>query len=238
MDVERVGRLVDQTGAHAWMIVAGSHEVLEWFASRPEPSFALFGRRHRVDIASVGPDTTPTISAVARRLIELGHRRIVMLSRRERRLPRPAQFERAFLNELAVHGCPTGNYALPDWESNKEGLHRLLGSLFELTPPTALIVHEAPQFIAVLRFLARRGIRIPEDVSLVCTDPDPSFTWCDPPMAHITWDAAKVIRRVARWASNIGRGREDRHRTDIKATFVEGGTIGPSRKHLAAHRRA
>jgi hypothetical protein len=229
MDVKRVARLVEATEADAWVVLAGSREVLEWFAGREQPAFALFGRRQRVDIASVGPDTTPTIAAVVRRLVELGHRRIVMLSRRERRLPAPAQFERAFLAELEASGCPVGAYNLPDWEGTREGFHRLLESLFRLTPPTALIIHEAPQFIAVLRFLAQRGIPVPEDVSLVCTDPDPGFRWCEPPMSHITWDAGLVVRRVVRWASNVRRGKTDRRLTDIRAEFVEGGTVGSAR---------
>jgi DNA-binding LacI/PurR family transcriptional regulator/biotin operon repressor len=230
MDVQRVARFVENTEADAWVVVAGSREVLEWFAGWRQPAFALFGRRQRVDIASVGPDTTPTIAAVTRRLVELGHQRIVMLSRRERRLPGPAQFERTFLVELESHGCPVGAYNLPAWEGTKEGFHRLLEALFHLTPPTALIVHEAPQFIAVLRFLAQRGIRVPEDVSLICTDPDQSFSWCEPPMAHITWDFRMAVRRVVRWAAKVNRGKKDRRQTNLKAEFVEGGTIGPVRK--------
>ena len=230
MDVKRVARFVEKTEADAWVVVAGSREVLEWFAARRSPVIALFGRRHNVDIASVGPETTPTIAAVARRLVELGHQRIVMLSRTERRVPGPAQFERAFLAELEARGCPVGAYNLPDWEGTKEGFQRLLEGLFRLTPPTALIVHEAPQCIAALRFLAQRGIRVPEDVSLVCTDPDQSFSWCEPPMSHITWDARMAARRVVRWAANVNRGREDRRQTNLKAEFVEGGTIGPVRE--------
>ena len=230
MDVKRIAGFVEKTNADAWVVVAGSLEVLEWFAARQKPAFALSGGRHWVDIASVGPDTTSTIANVVRRLVELGHHRIAMLSRPERRLPKLAPFELAFLEELNVSGCPVGVYNLPDWEGTKKGFHRLLRSLFHLTPPTALIVHEAPQFIAVLRFLAKRGIRVPEDVSLICTDPDKSFSWCDPPMAHITWDAKVVVRRVLRWVSNVKRGKQDRRRTNIKADFVEGGTIGPAKQ--------
>jgi glutamate-ammonia-ligase adenylyltransferase len=46
--------------------------------------------------------------AATRRLIELGHRRIVMLSRPMRRLPEPGAAEQAFLTEMEVHGLPPG----------------------------------------------------------------------------------------------------------------------------------
>lgn len=230
MDVARVAQLVEQTKADAWVIAAGSKEVLEWFAQRREPAFAMFGRRQRVDIASVGPDTTPTIREVVRRLVELGHQRVVMFSRRERRLPEPAQFERAFLEELEACGCLTGAYNLPDWEGTKDGFQAALKSLFHLTPPTALIIHEAPHFIAALQFLARKGIRIPHDVSLICTDPDQSFSWCEPEMAHISWDVGKAARRVVRWARNVNRGKPDKRQTNIRAEFIEGGTVGPVKR--------
>jgi DNA-binding LacI/PurR family transcriptional regulator/biotin operon repressor len=230
MDVKQVARFVKQTEADAWVIVAGSREVLEWFAKRPEPAFALYGRRQNVDIASVGPQTIPTMVSIARRLVELGHHRIVMLSRRDRRLPKPAKFERAFLGELEALGLEVGSYNLPDWEETRQGLHRRLDSLFSLTPPTALIINEPPLFNAVLLYLAGRGIRIPKNVSIVCTDPDRSFNWCEPPVSHITWDISKAASRVVRWAANVNLGKEDRHQTDIKAEFVEGGTIGPARE--------
>lgn len=50
-----------------------------------------------------------------RRLHELGHRRIVLLVREERRKPYPATFEQAFLDGLKELGITTGPYNLPDW---------------------------------------------------------------------------------------------------------------------------
>ena len=40
----------------AWVIIAGSREVLEWFVEQQIPAFALFGRRDGLPIAGVGPD--------------------------------------------------------------------------------------------------------------------------------------------------------------------------------------
>jgi hypothetical protein len=56
MDVKRVGRMVRQTATDAWVVGAGSREVLEWFAAQPLPAFALFGRRDGLPLAGVGPD--------------------------------------------------------------------------------------------------------------------------------------------------------------------------------------
>ena len=108
MNVDRISRLVRSTEADAWVIQSGSSEVLEWFAGQPTPAFALAGRRRGVGIAGTGPDKVPAAQIAVRRLVELGHRRIVMLAREERRKPLPGLMERAFLNELEALGIATG----------------------------------------------------------------------------------------------------------------------------------
>ncbi len=97
MDVKRVALYVKTIETDAWVIASGSRGVLDWFAKGPKPAFALFGRRHKVSIAGTGPLSLSSIVTITRRLSELGHQRIVMLSRKARRLPTPAAFERAFL---------------------------------------------------------------------------------------------------------------------------------------------
>jgi len=230
MKVSAIDRLVEKTQVDAWVVDAGSREVLEWFSALPIPTLALFGRRRGLPIAAVGPDKPPAMARVTRTLIELGHRRIVLLCRRIRRLPEPGESERAFLNELEVHGIQTGAYHLPDWEESIGGFHELLKSLFRHTPPTALIIDEAPFFVAAQQFLARQELRVPGDVSLVSTDASPDFAWCQPPITHIRWDHRPVVRRIVRWAANISHGRKDLRQTLTRAEFVSGGTIGPARR--------
>ena len=227
MDAARVRRLVRKTKTDAWIIGAGSREVLEWFSAQPLPAFAIFGRREGLPIAATGPDICSTSVEVTRHLLKLGHRRIVILCRRDRRKPGPGKTEQAVLDELAAHGVPTSDYNLPDWEESPGGLQKLLNSLFRITPPTAMILDEAPLFAAVQQFLANRGIPVPQQVSLLCTTNDPTFAWCTPSISHIRWDTGPVIRRVVQWAANVSRGKTDLRQTLTPAEFVLGGTTGP-----------
>jgi DNA-binding LacI/PurR family transcriptional regulator len=224
--LSRVRRLVEQTEADAWIVGAGSKEVLEWFTGQAIPAFAFFGRMEGLPIAGVKPNHPPAFVASTRRLIELGHRRIVHLCRTERRIPAPGPSEQAFLNELKSQGIQPGKYNLPDWEDTPEGFQAILHSLFQHTRPTALIISEGFLFVATQQFLLQRGIRVPYDVSLICTDYDPTFAWCQPAVAHIDWDSRPVVRRIVRWAANISRGREDLRQTLTGATFVDDGTVG------------
>ena len=229
-NVARISRLVGETPADAWVVVSGSRQVLEWFAEQAVPSIALYGRSGGLPLARTGPDKTPALIAATRWLIGHGHRRIVLITRSPRRKPTLGSAERAFLAELSLHGIPTGDYNLPDWDETPEGFAALLTTLFRHTPPTALIIEETARFIAATQFLARCHIEVPTQVSLVSTDYDPSLAWCHPAVAHIRWSPAPIVRRVVRWVAAVRRGHADRKTLNFPSEFVPGGSIGPARK--------
>jgi biotin operon repressor len=227
MQVDRVARYVNRNPAEAWIVSAASREVLEWFAGQAPPALAMYGRHMELPIAAAFPMMIPGQTAAVQRLIELGHKRIVMLTREERRKPKLSLPEQVFIDQLEAAGITTGGYNLPDWEESREGLGRLLDELFRFSPPTALFFQEAQLFIAARSHLADRDIVAPRDVSLVVADSDPSFGWCNPIPSHIQWDYRPVVSRVVRWAKNVAAGKDDRRKVGTESKFVEGGTIGP-----------
>ena len=229
-DLERIARLVRKHEADAWVILAGSRKILEWFQTQPVPAFALLGRHRNVAIPAAAPNRSPAIRAAVRRLVDLGHRKIVFLGRSLLRLPNPGFDGRAFLHELEAQGIRTGPYNLPDWEDSAEGLIRCLDTLFAVTPPTALLIDEAFLFVAVQQHLARKGIMAPGQVSLICTEYDHAFEWCRPKVAHFRWDSRPMVRRVVRWANQVSPGNQERGKLLATVDFVEGGTIGHPEK--------
>jgi DNA-binding LacI/PurR family transcriptional regulator len=230
-DVKRIARYVRGARADAWVVAAGSQPVLEWFAAQPQPALALFGRRADLPMAGVGPDKLPALLDATRQLIALGHRRIVYVCRRIHRVPEPSPLVRALLAELAAQGCAaTERFVLPDWEETPTGLRTLFTTLFHTTPPTGLFLDETPIVLAAQQFLARRRLRVPEEVSLIAEDPDACFQWCAPTLAHIVWHNAPVIRRIVQWATALSEHRTDVRQVTFAAEFIPGGTIGPVRK--------
>ncbi len=227
MDLAKLKRHVEKIKADAWIIFAGSREILEWFAQQETSAFALAGRMNGIRIPGCRPNKAVILKIVARRLIDLGHRRIVLMVREERRKPKPAMLEREFLEVLESHGIKTGAYNLPDWSDNVSDFHRCLDSLFQHTPPTVIILDQFQYFTAAQLHLAYKGIIAPRDISLVCTDPNPAFNWCQPVSSHIDWDSDALVRRILKWADHVARGQEDYKQDQTSASFVEGGTIGP-----------
>jgi len=231
MNLKRITRYVATVEADAWIVLGGPRDVLAWFSQQPKPVFALFGRMMEVNIAGAAPLKGPSYQLIVRRLVELGHRRISMLVRSERRHPVPGLLEQRFLDQLAEHGIESGSFNLPDWDDSPAGFHRCLDSLFEFTPPTALIISQPEMFMAAQQHLALEGIYSPRDVSLICSDASSVFDWCQPNIAHIRWDHDAIIKRVLRWAADqVSRGVDKRTQSFPEAEFVEGGTIGPAPK--------
>lgn len=227
MDANRVTEFVENCEADAWIISGGSVQIMEWFAHQPKPAIAQFGRFSGLPIAAVGVRKIPAMSQAVSKLVSMGHRRIVMLAREERRKPTLGIYEQAFLDTLESHGIKTGVYNLPNWEDNLKSFHECIDSLFSVTPPTAIFICEAPHFVAAQNHLAQRGLVAPRDISLICDDPDVCFSWCKPAVSHIYWDTRPVVNRIVQWAENIAKGKIDIKQAYSMAEFIEGGTIGP-----------
>lgn len=227
MKTGRIARMVKRTETDAWVVFSASQEILEWFVSHSVPTFALFGRFRQLPIAASGLDKVPAFRAAIRRLVELGHRRIVMLQPRHNREPMPALLVREALAEMEEHGIRTGAYNLPDWEQSPAGLRKRLDSLFASSPPTAIILDRPNELIGAQIYLAQRGILAPRDVSLICDD-DPAFEWCEPSVSCIRWRSGPWVRRISTWIGNVAKGKEDLRQGFTKAEFVEKATVGPA----------
>lgn len=226
LDLRKVVKLVNKTPADAWIVVSGSREILEWFSEQQFPTFALFGRRGGLPLAGIGPDQPHAVRVVVRRLIELGHQNIVFITNSSRVLPVPGSTERAFLSELEKYGKKTSRFNLPLWEETIDGLYHSVEEMMRYTPPTAIIVNDKAVFSAVHHCLLLKRYRIPEDISIVCSDADPSFKWLRPAIAHVGWSSIPWVRRIGRWADNVSQGKQDQRQSLSKVKFIEGGTIG------------
>lgn len=229
-NLTRLAKVVASMNVDAWVVQAGPKEILQWFVEREKTVMAQFGRFHGLPIAAAGVKKIAAMRKAVRRLHALGHRRIIMLSREERRKPFVAKYEQAFLDELDALGIRTGSYNLPDWKNNAADFHRCIDKLFHHTPPTALFLAEARLFVAAQQHLASMGMVAPRDISLISDDSDVAFGWCNPPITHIHWDPRPVVNRIVRWADRAARRIIDKRQLYTMSEFVEGGTIGPAPK--------
>jgi DNA-binding LacI/PurR family transcriptional regulator len=218
----RIETMMRKYPADAWVVVAGSRPLLKWLAESPFPAFALFGRMRGLPIRGMKPDTLPALRESIRTLAGLGHRRISLLAREERRTQPYGNFEVTFLKELKLHGINTGSYNIPDWKESAAGLRICLESLFRLTPPTAIYVGDYVLFLAVQNILRNNAFTASKKVALISTDYHPHMKWCDPPVPHFCWDHRATARKILTWLRQLQRGKPSLAQTLEPARFVEG----------------
>lgn len=223
MSVQRIARLVEKTDADAWIIRSAPAPVLNWFIKRQIPAFSIFGNFIHLPIAAIGIDYFPPTRDALHQLIDMGHRRIVLLCASGE--ANPSGLWGSLLKELEMRGIPTGSYNLPRWVNTRDGFYQMLKSLFEHTPPTALIIEEPIHLIPVIQFCAHHGIRIPQDLSLVCMQHGSQFDYCHLPINTIDWSYQPITNRVERWIRNIARGKADMKQEFITADLIAGATV-------------
>jgi len=227
-NIRRIAKYQAEMQADAWVVVAPRPEVVEWFAAQPFPAIALGGSNPDVNLASTGTLASPARAEALRRLLALGHTRIVMICLSRLRQPVPSPYVSRFTAELDAHHISWSyRYNVPEWEETPAGFRALLTRLFAVSAPTALIIDETPRLVAVLSFLAEHGWRVPEQVSLFVAQWDSSLAWGHPPIAHVTWDDTPLVRRVVRWLAAVANGHPDRKTVLFPAEFVPGGSMAP-----------
>ncbi|MCX6854674.1 MAG: substrate-binding domain-containing protein [Verrucomicrobia bacterium] len=230
-DVSRMKRTIQDVNADAWIVYSGTREVFDVVTTMEVPVLALGGRSQDLPIACSRTDLAQAMSDAVDVLVERGHRRIVMLSQTLWRKPALNPPIQAFLKRLENHGLkPDLPFNVPDWNESPEGLQNVLRALFFATPPTALLLCEPMQAAPTLVFLAERGLRVPQDVSVVNLLPDPSLAWCRPELAHFDWPLVPHIHRAVRWVEAVALGKADTKTITFPAKFMPAGTIGNQRR--------
>jgi len=229
-DLPRISRHVNAADADAWIVLAASRTVLEWFVAQPFATYAIGGRFQDLAVACSATRIAPALESMVNSLVNQGHRRIVMLAPTYLRKPTPIPSIGRYLALLEEHGIDASEYHLPHFEDSAEGLEKCLNALFRITPPTALMVNQTTDCAAVFFFLARRGLRVPRDVSVVLSIEEPVFRRCLPAIDHFRAPMKEHIESITRWVKGVAMGRPNKRQVILDAVYVPGGTVGPAKK--------
>ena len=126
--------------------------------------------------------------SAVRHLAELGHQRILHVAGPQR-APDATERVRGWRDELAAHRLTAIEPVFGDW-SAASGYR--VGSELDVEPGSAIFVANDHMSIGVLSALRERGIRVPEDVSLVGFDDVPEAGYLFPPLTTVRQDFAAL----------------------------------------------
>ncbi|MDQ4502891.1 LacI family DNA-binding transcriptional regulator [Sinomonas sp. ASV322] len=175
------------------------------------------------DVISVGATNWSGGRAAAEHLLDLGHRRIAYLGG-----PESAECNQARLHGYMSALMSRGVQVLPDLvihgkfrtEHGVEGLTKLL-SLPEQERPSAIFAGNDAIAVGVLREARRRGIRVPEDLSLVGFDGTALAEDSVPALTSVTQPLHDMGRAALRTVLRQSRGEQiDSHRVELATQLV------------------
>ncbi len=203
-----LARLVGQHRHAAWVLTLSSEAMQRWFAARRLPCVVAGSVYPGVPLPCCDLDYRASCRHAAGVLLRLGHRRIALLNREERRAG-DVDSELGFLEgaksssraeiraEVAYHR--------DDAVSVGRALKRLLD---QPAPPTAIVVCNSYAYLSAISWLAQRGLRVPRDLSLISRDDDPFLAALTPaPARYVVAPrqfATRILGPLLRWVN--GRG--------------------------------
>jgi LacI family transcriptional regulator len=181
--------------------------------------------RSHPEIASATYDNPGAMAAVVRHLAGLGHRRIAFLNMPEG-MTTPIERRKGFLDGLAEAGLREANAMIrPCGNTEAEGEAAALALLDVAPDVTAIACATDNIAVGAYRALRKRGLRIPEDISVagfddvpVVGDLTPALTTVHPPFASV----GEIAVRMA-------LGLDDRSSVVLPTSLMVRESTGPAR---------
>lgn len=192
-----------------------------------------------VDPTGVPTDEVPSVGSTdwlgglsgARHLIELGHRRIAMITGPSWALCSRARLD-GYRAALDAAGVPVDRELIRDGEFEIAGGLAQAVALLQLPdPPTAIFALNDGMAIGVYHAANQAGLRIPQDLSVVGYDDYPLDQWLVPPLTTVRQPLSDMGTAAARMVLDLAAGVEPRSRRHELATelVVRSSTAPPGR---------
>ena len=161
-------------------------------------------------------------------LWKLGHRRIAYLTPRNR-LGGDIQGEQGLLDAIQHLSRGSAAGAVFCHNGSQGDIRRALAASLAETPPvTALIVARPLYALTALTYCLHRGVRIPDELSLVCRDDGEFFDSLMPALDRYTFNRRLFARRAVRMLIQLASagGLQPQARW-MMARYLKGETIAP-----------
>jgi DNA-binding LacI/PurR family transcriptional regulator len=157
------------------------------------------------DTPFVGTTNWAGGQAATRHLIELGHRRIAMISGPDHVFCRARQY--GYRAAMEAAGLPIDPELVVSAQLTRDGGRAAAtGLLARPDRPTAIFASNDMQALGVYEAARDAGLRIPDDLSVVGFDDLPVTAWVDPPLTTVHQPLTKMAVAATELALALGRG--------------------------------
>jgi len=206
---------------------------------REIPSLVLGSCYAGIHLPNLDIDYRAVCRHAAILLWRLGHRRICILAPRVR-LGGDLAGEEGFQSALIQLSQRTKPPLILYHNGSVGDIRRVLDDCFSKTPaPTAFLATKSLHALTAISYLMRKGVRVPEDISLICRDDDDFMEHLIPSMAHYAVDLEVFARRCVRMLIQMATaGHLKPCAWRMMPQFVRGNTVAPPPVQVASMRHA
>jgi LacI family xylobiose transport system transcriptional regulator len=180
-------------------------------------------------VPSVGATNWSGGIEATRHLLDLGHRRIAVITGPTERLCARARLAGARA-ALDAGGVPLDEQLVRTgrWFAFEDGLSHARELLRLPDPPTAVLCGNDLQALGVYEAARQAGLRIPHDLSVIGFD-DISYTrWCGPPMTTIRQPVAEMGAAAAKLVLSLAAGQPlTQTRVELATTLIVRDSTAP-----------
>ncbi|MFI6330073.1 LacI family DNA-binding transcriptional regulator [Micromonospora chersina] len=189
-----------------------------------------------VDPAGVPPQEAPTIGATnwvgslraTEYLLGLGHRRIGFIAGPPQLMCSRARLD-GYRTALEAVGLSADVELIRPGNFYHEAGFAAGNQLLRLPdPPTAIFAASDQMALGVYEAVRRRGLRVPDDISVVGFDDLPEAEWCSPPLTTVRQPLAKMGLLAARTVLRLAQGeRIESPRVELATELVVRDSAAP-----------
>ncbi|MDX6313995.1 MAG: LacI family transcriptional regulator [Streptomyces sp.] len=174
-----------------------------------------------LDAPTIGATNWAGGMAATEHLLGLGHRRIGFIAGPPRLLCSRARLD-GYRAAVEAAGVAVDDELVMQGDFYHEGGFTACGRLMDLAePPTAIFASSDQMALGAIEALRRRGLRVPEDVSVVGFDDLPEVRWCAPPLTTVRQPLVEMGKLAARTVLRQARGEEiDSPRLELATELV------------------
>jgi LacI family transcriptional regulator len=205
-----------------------------------EGEFEIFLRELNIPIVFIDRDPPEWADAVMAdhaggmraavgHLLDIGHRRIALITGEHGLYPASERI-RGYKEAFAARGLESDPALIQSGSFLPGAGFRITSAMLgQRNPPTAVISGGLDMLSGVLRAIRGRGLRIPEDVSVIASGYSELAELVTPPIAVIAWDQGEVGRIAAGMLLDRIRNHDIREsrRVLVPSEFISRASIGP-----------
>jgi DNA-binding LacI/PurR family transcriptional regulator len=188
------------------VLLSVSVELQRWFAERSFPALVLGSCHQAIQLPSLDTDYRSVCRHAAGIFLSRGHRRVALVVPNAGvagDIASEEGFREAFEHRHTQDGARA---IIIRHNGSAQSISNKLDMLFNSTDsPTALLVAKPQHVFIVVIYLLRRGLAVPDKVSLIARDHDHIFEAVSPTITHYMFESNafenKLIRMILQLAS-------------------------------------